>query len=110
MSRQRQSGVSRGDVDQVDHLVGHGEDRFAVGREAERTDAVVIPKSALLTSGGQTFVWRVEADGALVKQPVQTGLEAGGKIEVVTGLEERHAIIGLNPTAFREGQKVDVQP
>lgn len=81
---------------------------YARLKVAESKDALVIPKTALLSSGGKTYCWRVEPSGALVKQAVQMGVEAGGKVEVLSGLAEEHRIIGLNPTAFREGQRVEI--
>lgn len=96
------------DVPNPDSRLRPGMYAYAKLKVAERQDAWVIPKTAILTSGGQSFVWRVEADGTLIKQAIQTGLEAGGKVEVLAGLTGEQALLGVNPAAFREGQKVEV--
>lgn len=81
---------------------------YAKLKVAEQANALMIPRTAVMTTGGQSHVWKIDADGKLIKQPVELGIEAGGKLEVLTGLEESNAIIGVNPSAFREGQRVEV--
>lgn len=75
---------------------------------AERADALVLPKSALMTAGGETSVWRIETDGTLRRQGVKTGIEAGGEFEIASGLTGDEDLIGVNVAAFREGQQVEV--
>jgi RND family efflux transporter MFP subunit len=75
---------------------------------AERPDALVLPKSALMTAGGQTAVWRIETDGTLRRHAVKTGIEAGGEVEIASGLTGDEDLIGVNVNAFREGQQVEV--
>jgi HlyD family secretion protein len=75
---------------------------------AEREDALVLPKTALMTGGGQTSCWKIETDGTLRRQTLQTGIEAGGEVEIASGLAGDEAIIGVNAAAFREGQQVEV--
>lgn len=78
---------------------------------AERENALVLPRSALMTAGGQTSVWRIEPDGTLGRHAVQTGIEAGGEVEIASGLTGDEPLIGVNVAAFREGQQVEiVQP
>jgi RND family efflux transporter MFP subunit len=74
---------------------------------AERSDALVLPKTALMASGGQTSCWVVDPDGTLRRQAVQTGIEAGGEVEIVSGLTGEEHLIGVNVGAFREGLQVD---
>jgi RND family efflux transporter MFP subunit len=74
---------------------------------AERMDALTLPKTALMSNAGQMSCWKIEADGKLVRQPVQTGLEADGDVEIITGLTGDEELIGVNAAAFREGQAVD---
>jgi RND family efflux transporter MFP subunit len=77
---------------------------------AERPDVLIIPKTAITSAAGQSHVWIVDESGVLKKQAIQTGLEAEGKVEVVSGLSEGESLIGVNPSAFREGQKVEIAP
>jgi HlyD family secretion protein len=75
---------------------------------AERPDAITLPKTALMTSAGQTCCWRIEADSTLHRQIVHTGVESGGEVEIVSGLTGEEDIIGVNAGAFSEGQQVNV--
>ena len=80
-------------------------------------DMVVARKSQVLAlqvgrvneiSGASPWVWLVQA-GHVVHRPVRLGLRGGAWVEVLEGLREGDAVIGL-PTALREGQRVRVQP
>ena len=75
---------------------------------AERKEALTLPKSALLVSGGQTSCWRIESDGTLRRTNLQIGIESGGEFEIVSGLSGDEDLIGVNAAAFREGQQVEV--
>ena len=52
----------------------------------ERPDAMTLPNTALMTTAGQTCCWRIGADGTLHRQILQTGVESGGEVEIVSGL------------------------
>jgi len=75
---------------------------------AQRTDVLALPKTAIGTAEGQTFVLRVGADGKLIKQSVQTGLKAGADVEITEGLTGDEQLIGTNLASYREGQLVEV--
>ncbi len=77
---------------------------------AQRSDVLAVPKSAVLTQDGQTFVMKVTAEGVLKKSPVKTGLRTGIEVEITEGLTADEPLIGANLPAYRDGQKVDVQP
>ncbi len=49
---------------------------------AERSGALTLPATALITQGDQTFCYRV-ADGKAVRTHVQTGLSGNGQVEVL---------------------------
>jgi RND family efflux transporter MFP subunit len=97
------------DVDNADRSLRPGMYAYARLKVAERPSALVVPKTALMTTAGETACWRIDSAGTLIRQKVETGLEADGKVEVLAGLDERTDLIGVNPAAFREGQRVQVQ-
>ncbi len=76
---------------------------------AQRTDVLAVPKSAVLTQEGQSFVMKVTSEGVLKKSPVKTGLRTGTEVEISEGMTSDEPIIGANLAAYRDGQKVDVQ-
>jgi RND family efflux transporter MFP subunit len=98
------------DVPNTDRRLRPGMYAYVKLKVAERNNALTIPQSAILASAGASYVWRVETDGTLIKQPIKTGLAAGGKVEVLAGLSDQQSLVGVNPAAFREGQKVEIAP
>lgn len=73
---------------------------------AERSNALSIPKSALLQQEGKASCLVVSSEGEVVRKPVTIGLRTATDIEVLTGLNGTEDVISANAAAFREGQKV----
>jgi multidrug efflux pump subunit AcrA (membrane-fusion protein) len=96
------------DVPNADGKLRPGMYAYARIKVAEKDNALVLPKTAILTSAGQAYCWRIEPDGTLVKHPLRTGIEAGGQVEIVEGLSGSEPVIGVNAGSFREGQRVEV--
>jgi HlyD family secretion protein len=74
---------------------------------AERPDALVLPKSAILGGPGKPACWVIGANSQLVRRELRLGLEAAGEFEVIEGLAPDDDVVGQNVAAFREGQLVD---
>lgn len=66
---------------------------------------VLIPSTALVEQGGQTFVFAMEADRAAQK-PAQVGRRIGNIAEILDGLEEGEILIISGLTALRRGDPV----
>lgn len=77
---------------------------------AELPDVVAIPKTAILTTDKQTFCYCIGADDRVERRAITLGIQAGGEFEVLSGLDGTERLIGSNPSAFREGQSVEVVP
>lgn len=77
---------------------------------AEREEALVIPKTAIITLDKQSVCYGIGSDGTLQKRVVETGLESGTEIEIRSGLTESESIVGANVSAFREGRIVEIAP
>jgi RND family efflux transporter MFP subunit len=75
---------------------------------AEREDAIVLPKTALVMQDKQTFCHVVQADKTVARRPIALGINTGTEFEVVSGLTGDEVVILLNANAFREGQTVEV--
>ncbi len=67
--------------------------------------AMVVPLSALVTVGGQHFVW-VVTDGKVSQQPVTVGRATGEVVEITSGLSDQDTIIVRGTDLVREGQTV----
>lgn len=76
-------------------------------------DGVVVPRDALLRySDGRTVIWVLEGDPAtptVREQPVQTGLQFNGLIEIRSGLEAGANVVVEGNEALRNDQRVTVR-
>ena len=70
---------------------------------------ILVPRSALVTAGGKTGVFRV-VEGKARFLPVQTGGEVQGQVEVTSGLSGGEKLVA-SPAAveLREGDRVRVE-
>lgn len=74
---------------------------------AEKADALVLPKGAILSSESGTFCLLVDAQSKVVRRPIKTGLKAGQEVEVTDGLTGDEDVISANASAFQDGQSVE---
>jgi multidrug efflux pump subunit AcrA (membrane-fusion protein) len=81
---------------------------YADIKVAERPDALSVPHTALWSAEGKTFCFVIDETGKLARRAVTTGIRAGDDVEIVSGLSGGELLIGVNPAAFREGQRVEV--
>ena len=78
-----------------------------VGIERAARDALAIPELALQQNGARSSVFRVEADGATVKEvPVRTGARRFGEVEIVSGLKPGDRIVVEGTVKLRDGAKI----
>jgi hypothetical protein len=75
---------------------------------AERSNALTLPKTAVMTVDGKSFCHTIDADGRVVRTSIETGIRAGDEVEIVSGLAGDEQVIGVNAAAFREGQQVEI--
>jgi len=75
---------------------------------AELPDAISLPKTAIITIDKQTYCLTVDADNQVVRRPISFGLQAGSDFEIRDGLTGDERVIAVNPSAFREGQTVEI--
>ena len=84
---------------------------FAEGRiEAASTAALMIPESALVKQGDDTYAWKIK-DKALVKARLDIGVRdaRSGAWQVEKGLASGDMVLRAPSSAFRDGQKVEMQ-
>lgn len=78
--------------------------RFTIAYE-QHDDVLLIPDEALLAEDGETVVY-VVADGAVTRRPIEIGISAGGRVEVVDGLLIDDAVVVVGHSGLRDGSKV----
>ncbi len=70
--------------------------------------ALVVPQEAVLVQNGQTGVFVVGQEEQVRFQPVKTGLETEGRVEVVSGLQTGDQVVIVGQNRLRNGQKVEI--
>jgi RND family efflux transporter MFP subunit len=70
---------------------------------------ILVPKTAIVTEEGKTGVFRV-VDGVARFQPVQTGGDVQGQVEITSGLQGGERLIVVpGGTVIRNGERVRVE-
>lgn len=72
---------------------------------ANKDDALVVPKSAVVDSQGRKGVFLVR-NGQAIFRGVTLGLEEPNRIEVTDGLTEDEEVVSTGATSLRDGAKV----
>jgi membrane fusion protein (multidrug efflux system) len=78
--------------------------RFDIAYE-QHVDALIIPTAALVREDSETVVYVVE-DGAAVRRAIETGIQSGDSIEVLSGLDELEKIVVTGQGGLRDGSRV----
>jgi multidrug efflux pump subunit AcrA (membrane-fusion protein) len=73
---------------------------------AEKTDALTVPKAAVIIIEGQPFCMVVSGEGSVTRNSINTGIRSATEVEIVNGLEGTEDVIIANAAAFKDGQKV----
>ncbi|MFY2764934.1 efflux RND transporter periplasmic adaptor subunit [Arenimonas sp. MALMAid1274] len=118
--------VFEGSIDRVSPVVDGGSGTFRVvtkfkGGEGlrpgmfgrievvydSRTDALTVPRQALLEDAGETAVYAVR-DSKAVRVPIEVGYLSGELAEVRKGLKEGEQVVTAGKITLRDGATVEV--
>ncbi len=72
----------------------------------ESPDAVAVPASSIVTSGKETVLWVVRADGSAERRVVKLGAQGDDVVEVARGLTAGERIVVRGADTVRPGQKL----
>ena len=78
--------------------------RFNIAYE-KHSNALLIPAAAVIEEDNETVVY-VVSDGAAVRRPIKTGIQANGEVEVLSGLDENDLIVVTGQGSLRDGSRV----
>jgi membrane fusion protein (multidrug efflux system) len=78
--------------------------RFTVAWE-EHESALVIPAAALVDEDEESAVYVVN-DDQVVRRSIETGIETGGMVEILGGLDEQDVVVTVGHSGLRDGSKV----
>jgi membrane fusion protein (multidrug efflux system) len=70
-------------------------------------EVVMVPESAIVPRGGETFVYRIE-NGKAAEAKVKLGERRGGEVEIVEGLLPDAVVVTAGQQKLRNGSDVEV--
>lgn len=73
----------------------------------ERRAAVLVPADALVQEGADTYLFVVDAQKKAHRRPVQVGVTAGGKAEILSGVNAGEPVVVRGQTALPDGATVE---
>ena len=82
--------------------------RLQVGLETA-TDAVVVPGDAVLVLPNGEKVAFILKDGKAQRRVVQTGLEAGGRVQIISGIQPGEAVVTAGNEKLKDGMAAKAQ-
>ena len=83
---------------------------YAEGRiDAETSDALMLPESAIVRNGDETYTWRVKG-ATLSKVNLQVGMrdQRTGNFEIKAGLAAGDTVLRSPSSNLKDGQKVEM--
>lgn len=72
----------------------------------ERDNALTIPNESIFASGDQSFVFVVNPDSTVTREPVTTGLEMADKVEISQGLKKGMTVVQAGHQKLYDGAKI----
>ena len=67
----------------------------------------MVPESAIVPRGGESFVYRVE-NGRVVEEKVKLGERRDGSVEIVDGLDGAAVVVTAGQQRLRDGAEIEV--
>jgi RND family efflux transporter MFP subunit len=83
--------------------------RFSVKSNEDLVSSIMIPKSALINHGQLTGIYVIGNDNTAILRWLRVGKESNGKIEVLSGLQNKEQFIASADGKLYNGAKVTYQ-
>ena len=71
------------------------------------SNTMILPRDAVITKDGEVYVYVVE-NNIVKKVPVETGIESGENIEIISGLTPDMQVVVKGQTYITDGEEVNV--
>lgn len=83
---------------------------MTVSLQSNPREALVVPESALVAEGSESYVFRLTPQNVAERRPVQLGVRREGRVEILAGLAEGDRIVADGTVKVRAGQPVRPAP
>lgn len=70
-------------------------------------DVIVVPRNCVLTKNNESYVY-IESKGTAKKIIIQTGIDNGEEIEIVSGLKEGMKLVSTGQTYLSDGDPIKI--
>ena len=74
-----------------------------------KTDAILVPESAIVPSGDLQTVFRINDGGTVEVVSVMLGQRLDGKVEILTGLDSNASVVVAGQQKLQNGSRVSVR-
>jgi HlyD family secretion protein len=74
---------------------------------SEKSDVLLVPITAVIEDGDETFVWLVEG-GKARKRTVEVGVSSVNETEIIKGLDSGEVVVTRPPIKIEEGSKLKI--
>jgi membrane fusion protein (multidrug efflux system) len=102
------SVIARGRLANADGALRSGMFAKASLTLSEKPGAIMIPEEAVMPTGSELFVYRIE-DGKAIRTKIRTGQRRDGRVEVVEGLQPAAQVVTAGQLKIqRDGQPVRI--
>jgi len=102
------SVIARGRLANADGALRAGMFAKASLTLSEKPGAIMIPEEAVMPTGSELYVYRIE-DGKAIRTKILTGQRRGGRVEVVEGLQPDARVVTAGQLKIqRDGQPVRI--
>ena len=72
------------------------------------TNAITIPSAAVQTGNNDNFVWLVDQENKVSKQPIKTGIRYGEVMVIVQGIDAGQRVVTDGLDRLKEGNQVEI--
>lgn len=73
-----------------------------------RTDALVVPKAAIVDVAGRRGVYTIDGRTAIFR-PIEVGIEDADRIEITSGISEGEEVVSIGASSIRDGDMVRLE-
>jgi RND family efflux transporter MFP subunit len=96
------------DLENPDGRLRPGLYAYATVIADERPNALTLPTTSIIRDPAGKVSCMIVENGNAVRRPIETGLDDGKHVEILSGLQPDDNVVSTNPASLQEGQSVQL--